>query len=235
MWFARLFLLVLVQSGTVCQIHKSAILAEEQRYQIKYQVNVNSGLQKENFKIHEVVLCIFFFWKWLSSEMVVFFLAYATNRTIAAQRSLLPCSPNFPTQMGYTSPTKKARIVLLKRQGVPVRDIAERYAIDTSTVYRIAQKYGESKDFYHVKPKPSLPRKFTRNDVHTAVRMLVKTHVHDVADLQRKFFPSLHPDTIQRLATCGAEGLCTPQEAYLVPCSQGKAPRMGRSPCTLVS
>jgi len=136
----------------------------------------------------------------MSSEMVDFFLA----------------------QMGHTSPTKKARI-LLKRQGVPVRDIAEKYAIDTSTVHRIAKKYGESKDFYHVKPKSGRPRKFTTKDVRTAVRMLAKTRAHDVADLQRKFFQSLHPDTIRkRLATCGLKAYVRRKKPFLSPAHKEK-------------
>jgi transposase len=120
--------------------------------------------------------------------------------------------------MGYTSPTKKARIILLKKQGVPDSKIAERYSIDRSTVNRIFHKYTENNDFYDVKPKSGRPRKFTTDDVRIAVRMLARTQAHDVADLQRQQFPNLHPDTIRkRLATCGLKAYVRRKKPFLSP------------------
>jgi transposase len=86
--------------------------------------------------------------------------------------------------MTYTSPTKKARIVLLRTQGVLEKEVAERYSVDRSTVNQIVKRYEESKNFYHAKEKSGRPRKFMTHDVHIAARMLASTQAHDVADLQ---------------------------------------------------
>jgi transposase len=120
--------------------------------------------------------------------------------------------------MVYTSPTKRARIVLLKKQGVPELEIAKRYDVDRSTVNRIFHKYVENGDFYHVKPKTGRPRKFVSQDVRIAVRMLASTQAHDVTDLQRKHFPSIHPDTIRkRLAACGLKAYIRRKKPFLSP------------------
>jgi transposase len=103
--------------------------------------------------------------------------------------------------MTYTSPTKKARIVLLRTQGVPEQEVADRYSVDRSTVNWIVKRYEESKDFYHVKEKSGCPHKFTTHDVCIAARMLASTRAHDVTDLQRRHFPNIHADTIRKRLT----------------------------------
>src|SRR5260370_22095880 len=119
-------------------------------------------------------------------------------------------------KMGYISPTKKARIMLLKRQDVPVTKIAKRYYIETSTVYCIAQKYTETKDFYYVKPKTGRPHKFTTKDIQYAARILARNHAHDVSDLQRQYFPTLHADMIQkRLMACGLKAYVCHRKPFL--------------------
>ena len=106
--------------------------------------------------------------------------------------------------MTYTSPTKKAQIVLLRTQGVSEKEIAEKYSVDKTTVNWIFKRYKESKDFYHTKMKSGCPRKFTTHDVRIAARTLASTQAHDVADLQRQHFPNLHANTIwKRLTKCG--------------------------------
>jgi Transposase/Homeodomain-like domain len=105
--------------------------------------------------------------------------------------------------MTYTSPTKKAQIVLLRMQGVSEKEIAEKYSVDRTTVNWIFKRYKESKDFYHTKKKSDCSHKFTTHDVRIAARMLASTRAYDVADLQRQHFPNLHADTIwKRLTKC---------------------------------
>ena len=77
--------------------------------------------------------------------------------------------------MTYTSPTKKAWIVLLRSEGVSEKEIAERYSVDRSTVNRIFKRYKESKNFYHTKEKSRRPRNFTTHDIRIVTRMLVST------------------------------------------------------------
>ena len=87
--------------------------------------------------------------------------------------------------MAYTSPMKKAQIVLLRTQSVSEKEVAERYSVDRSTVNQIIKRYKESKDFYYAKEKSGCPHKFTTLDIHIAVRILASTQAHDIANLQK--------------------------------------------------
>ena len=85
--------------------------------------------------------------------------------------------------MTYTSPTKKAQIVLLRTQDVSEKEIAEKYSVDRTTVNQIFKRCKESKNFYHTKMKSGRPHKFMTHDVCIAARMLASTQAHDVTDL----------------------------------------------------
>ena len=104
----------------------------------------------------------------------------------------------------YTSPTKKARIVHMKKSGVSDPTIATKFGIHRTTVTRIFKQYAKTEDFYSIKPKQGHPRKLTSAEVRYGVRMLASTNAHDVSDLQRHYLPHVHPETIrQRLKLCG--------------------------------
>jgi transposase len=108
------------------------------------------------------------------------------------------------TMTVYTSPTKKARIVHLKRSGLPDHEIASKFGIHRTTVARIHRQYAKTEDYYSIKPKQGRPRKLTPAEVRYGVRMLASTNAHDVTDLQRRYLPHVHPETIrQRLKLCG--------------------------------
>ena len=118
--------------------------------------------------------------------------------------------------MTYTSPTKKAQIVLLRTQGVSEKEIAEKYSVDRTTVNQIFKRYKESKDFYHTKMKSGCPHKFTTHDVCIAARMLASIQAHDIADLQRQHFPNLHADMIwKRLTKCGLKAYVRHTKPFL--------------------
>jgi transposase len=105
---------------------------------------------------------------------------------------------------GYTTPTTKARICRDKAAGLHEAEIAEKFGLHRTTVVRIVKKYAKSEAYYDVKPKSGRPRKFKANDVRMAVRALARTDAHDVADLQRKYFPDINAQTIRtRLQACG--------------------------------
>ena len=100
--------------------------------------------------------------------------------------------------MGYTSPTKIARIVTLREEGKTIHDIAERVGKDPSTVSRIAREYPKRPDFYSVKVKSGRPRKMTEADTRYCARALAKVEVKTAADVQRKIFPVVSAQTIRR-------------------------------------
>ena len=100
--------------------------------------------------------------------------------------------------MGYTSPTKIARIITLREQGKTIHDIAERVGKDPSTVSRLAREYPKCPDFYSVKVKTGRPRKMTEADTRYCARALAKVEVKTAADVQRKIFPVVSAQTIRR-------------------------------------
>jgi Transposase/Homeodomain-like domain len=118
--------------------------------------------------------------------------------------------------MVYTSPTKKARIVHYKNAGMTNDAIAQKFHIHRSTVSRIYGRHAKLENYYDVKPKPGRPRKFTPNDVRFAARTLANAKAHDVSDLQRQYFPGLHPETIRRrLAACGLKAYVRRKRPFL--------------------
>jgi len=118
--------------------------------------------------------------------------------------------------MVYTSPTKKARIVHYKNAGMTNDAIAQKFHIHRSTVARIYGRHAKLENYYDVKPKPGRPRKFTTNDVRFAARTLANAKAHDVSDLQRQYFPGLHPETIRRrLAACGLKAYVRRKRPFL--------------------
>ena len=118
--------------------------------------------------------------------------------------SLLIHLPVLPTMTIYTSPTKKARIVQMKKSGLSDPIIATKFGIHRTTVARIFKQYSKTEDYYSIKPKQGRPRKLTSAEVRYGVRMLAATNAHDVSDLQRCYLPHVHPETIrQRLKLCG--------------------------------
>lgn len=98
----------------------------------------------------------------------------------------------------YTSPTKKAHIVHEKAAGMADADLAKKYHLHHTTISCIYCRYHKTKDYYNTKYKLGCRLKFTTLDACQAVQMLANTNTHDVADLQKKYFPDIHADTIQK-------------------------------------
>ena len=98
--------------------------------------------------------------------------------------------------MGYTSPTKKARVVELRKDGLTFDQIGARLNIDRSTASRIHARYGKTLDFYSVKYKSGRPHKLTEQDVRLGARLLAKTVAKDAVDLQRQAFPQVNAQMV---------------------------------------
>ncbi|KAK6971809.1 hypothetical protein R3P38DRAFT_3141101, partial [Favolaschia claudopus] len=99
--------------------------------------------------------------------------------------------------MSDTTASKKAAIVALKEARFSNRAVAEKENVAPSTVSRINNRYGPTHHFDAKTFRPSRRRKMDDRDIRTALRMLSSGQAKNVADLQRRFFPHLHVDTVK--------------------------------------
>ena len=127
--------------------------------------------------------CALLFWKLILAARISNFNTFVvTTHHFHFYSSLMLLLYPLPT-MVYTSPTKRARIVHLKATGLSDEQIGTIFNIHWSTVYCIHHRHAQTNDYYHVKPKPGRPCKFTTCDIHVAARMLANTEAYDIADL----------------------------------------------------
>jgi hypothetical protein len=100
--------------------------------------------------------------------------------------------------MVYASPTKRARVVTLKREGKTNQEIAEETGLSRSTIIRTFNQFKDRTNFYYQKPKVGRPRKMTESDARVAARMLASTKARDANDVRKKRFPQFSAQTIRR-------------------------------------
>jgi len=100
--------------------------------------------------------------------------------------------------MVYTTPTKKARIVLLRCQGKKFSEIANQFNIHRSTASGIFNKYNKTEDYYHVGSKTGRPRLMGHHDRVLAVQKIRSGQARDGADLCRQKFPHLSYSTVRK-------------------------------------
>lgn len=96
-----------------------------------------------------------------------------------------------------TSPVTKSHIFDLKNEGFSSAEVARRVGVHPTTVTRVYNNLLKNPDFYYVKPKSGRPQKLSQKDREFAVLQLARGHAHSAIDLQRKFFPHVHPDTVR--------------------------------------
>jgi orotate phosphoribosyltransferase-like protein len=95
-----------------------------------------------------------------------------------------------------TTAAQKSAIVMQKSLGMTNHQIADKENVSPSTVSCITNRYAETNDFEAKGTKTGWKPKMTNCDIHLACRMLSTSHACNAMDLQRQFFPNLHPDTI---------------------------------------
>ena len=96
--------------------------------------------------------------------------------------------------MVYTSPTKVARIVEWKGQGITHDEIAKHIGIRRTTVGRILTRFEKSGNYYHIYPRTGHPRKLDIRDMRVATRMLARSKAANATEVQKKAFQGLCPD-----------------------------------------
>ncbi len=100
--------------------------------------------------------------------------------------------------MPYTSPRKRARILLLRKTAASLRSIANDTGVPKSTVEDIVKKHFKTDECYLVKAKSGRPRIFGPADSRLAARELLTLKCRDATEVQRTTFPHVSPHTVRR-------------------------------------
>ena len=98
--------------------------------------------------------------------------------------------------MGYTSPTKVAWIVELRKAGQSDSDIAHQVGVDRTTVPCIFAHWEESGDFYYQRPKVGHPQKLSPQDICHGAHMLATTKVANATELAKQAFHGVSHQTV---------------------------------------
>ena len=120
--------------------------------------------------------------------------------------------------MVYTSPTKVARIVTFKSQGMKAPEITEKMGIHCTIVGRIINWYNESSDFYHVRPKSGRLHVLQKCETRLAAQILAKVAASNVTELQKEYFPGVGAQALRRrLKDHGLVCCVRKTKPYLIP------------------
>ena len=98
--------------------------------------------------------------------------------------------------MGYTSPTKVAWIVELRKAGQSDSDIAHQVGVGRTTFPSIFAHWEESRGFYYQRPQTGHPQKLTPHEIHHGAHMLTTTEVTNVTELAKQSFPGVSHQTV---------------------------------------
>ena len=99
--------------------------------------------------------------------------------------------------MAYTSAFVCGQIYQAFNSGEKVKAIAKEFNVTPKTVYNIVKKI-KSTGNARPRPKTGRPHRLTKADRKFAVLQLDRGHASNATDLQRKYFPHVHPDTVRR-------------------------------------
>ncbi|TFY81292.1 hypothetical protein EWM64_g2724 [Hericium alpestre] len=101
--------------------------------------------------------------------------------------------------MVVCTPTKRARIVDYRQQGLTYTEIGKRLEMDRTTVRRNYQQLLKNPNPYYRVPIPGRPRAVSPHSERCAARAIANANVFDATDAQRQLFPHLHPTTVRRM------------------------------------
>ena len=115
---------------------------------------------------------------------------------------------------------------------MPNREIADKENVAPSTVSRITTRYGKNHQFNTKKPKPGRPTKMSEKDIRFACRMISTSKAKNATDLKRKFFPSIHVDTLRRaLKSRNLKAYIRQKKPLLTAAHRRKRKEWGESHC----
>lgn len=118
--------------------------------------------------------------------------------------------------MTICTPTKKARIWTLHKQGRSAAQISKVVPVHPTTVRAVIRKLRVNCNFYAGNMKSGRPRKLTPRDLRHASQILVRGDARDATDLQRKEFPQVSARTMRHnLCEIGLYGYIRRRKPYL--------------------
>ncbi|KAG8716700.1 hypothetical protein FRC09_015339, partial [Ceratobasidium sp. 395] len=98
----------------------------------------------------------------------------------------------------FTTEGQKSQILTMKNLGIASSVVARAVGVDRTTVNRIYRRYLKPRATYPKAIRTGRPRRMTARDDRRALIGLTKLRFGNAAELQREYFPHLHPDTIRR-------------------------------------
>lgn len=98
----------------------------------------------------------------------------------------------------YTTPTTRARIVLLKQQGKTNESIAKQLGVSESTVEYRWKKFRQGKSLYHNSPKKGRPRALQGNDYERFMKAVEEGRWEDVPQLLKQASVDIGRTTARR-------------------------------------
>jgi len=104
--------------------------------------------------------------------------------------------------MVVCTPTKKAHIIQLCKQGWKFWDIGADIGLERSVVsqnYNKLVKKGGEPNFYHTEAIPGHPKVITPHRERRTERLIKLGKCRDATDVQRVLFPELHPTTVRQM------------------------------------
>jgi transposase len=107
------------------------------------------------------------------------------------------CTPN-RVMAKLTTDGMKSQILTMKSLGMASSLVAKVVGVDRTTVNRVHRRYGKPRPSYPQPLRSGRPRKMLPSDDRYAALALTRAKFGNAAQIQREYFPDLHPETIRR-------------------------------------
>lgn len=118
--------------------------------------------------------------------------------------------------MVVVTPTKAAKIVVLREHKHTFADIGNQLGIDERTASRNYKRMLKTNDPYAPRPYKGRPKILTPHKVRRAKRAILSGTARDATDCQRQLFPTLTPQAVRKmLCAIGLPGRVRRKRPYL--------------------
>lgn len=114
------------------------------------------------------------------------------------------------------TPTKLAKLSLMKQKGDTNTEISEELGISVRAVQYNWKRMQQTSNPYAKRPYKGRKRRFTPRKLRRAARMIRSGEARDASDVQRQAFPDFAPETVrERLRSIGLNGRIRRKKPFL--------------------